>query len=563
MPKSKKLHGTLNRLARFSAKPKRLVSRLSLRIVAVNSLALLVLAGGLLYVSRYQEELIKGELDSLTRQSEIYASAAIEAARMTSTIRATDGKPRLIVRDVLSKSRSKRLVARLGSTTTNRIQVYDRNGRLLGDSSLMPLIRRGRFVTQEEPHSEGNFVEEHLENLVDKALQLVPSVRSVPPYPALGKNELLPDVESAMGGVARATAWQQPNTKSQLLLSAAVPVMYMQQVLGVVHVTHDGAAIASSLQQIKRDIISLFFIALGLTCVLSLYLANSIARPLKRLARAADAVRQGLASRVEIPDLTKRRDEIGDLSGSLRTMTAALSERIDTISRFAADVAHELKNPLTSLRSAVETLPLVKTDTDRTRLNDIILQDVKRLDRLISDISNASRLDADLAREPLHPVDLKALLQSVAATYAPLDARLRGIADEAVVLNLPEDRMFIYGLEDRLGQVFRNLFDNARSFSPAGAPVRVSAAKRSNPAQWYVWVDDDGLGIPEAKLKAVFDRFYSERPEGEAFGKHSGLGLSIAKQIMDAHKGHIYAENRKDSAGRILGARFTVVLNAL
>lgn len=565
---------TLDKLMRLGLRPKRYVSRLSLRIFAVNMLALLVLAGGLLYVSRYQQELIKGELDSLSRQGKIYASAVGEAARLTSTFLPDDPNGALIIRDVLSKQRTKRLVARLGSISTNRIEVYDTRGSLLGDSDQVPRI--GTRYDNSQPHGDDakadmpmlRFVEEWMDMAVDH----IPYTLRLSAYPQEKKGAKFPDVQTALGGEVSSSAWrvksEDADEPDDIILSAAVPVYHLQQVLGVVHVTSQDNTIAQSLQQIKRDIISLFLVALAVTFILSLYLANSITMPIRRLARGADAVRQGLGSRIQIPDLSRRRDEIGDLSVSLQAMTESMASRIDTISRFAADVAHELKNPLTSLRSAVETLPLVKTDTDRERLTDIILQDVKRLDRLISDISSASRLDADLAREKLGLVDLRLLLQGVAATYAPIEVRLSADAkptQEAVALELPDDdiMMLVYGIESRLGQVFRNLIDNARSFSPQDVSVRVSCQKLTNPSRWRVMVDDDGPGIPDGKLQAVFDRFYSERPVGEAFGKHSGLGLSICKQIMDAHKGEIYAENRFDLSGTKVGARFVVTLNAL
>jgi two-component system sensor histidine kinase ChvG len=336
-------------------------------------------------------------------------------------------------------------------------------------------------------------------------------------------------------------------------------------VLGVVYVTRDGTTIAESIRQMKLDIIKLFAVALMITFFLSFYLAAGIARPLRRLSRAADQVRRGLRQ-AEIPDLSARRDEIGDLSRSFREMTAALAARMDSIERFAADVAHELKNPLTSLRSAIETVQLVKEKSDRDKLMDIIMHDIQRLDRLISDISGASRLDAELSREDMGLVDLRPLLTQMAESYdSPMKRMGRDEQPPRVMLDLPgvNDVLIVHGIEGRLAQVFRNLIDNALSFSPPGASVTIRMARDDAKRQWKAMVEDAGPGIPDAKLSAIFDRFYSERPEGEAFGRHSGLGLSIAKQIVDAHHGTIYAENIIDETGAKKGARFTVALNAL
>jgi two-component system sensor histidine kinase ChvG len=276
-------------------------------------------------------------------------------------------------------------------------------------------------------------------------------------------------------------------------------------------------------------------------------------------------VRRRIRARVEIPDLTKRRDEIGHLSGTLREMTEALYSRIEAIERFAADVAHELKNPLTSLRSAVETLPLAKTDESRARLLAVIHHDVRRLDRLISDISDASRLDAELQRQEATPVDLSKLLKAVVSVSQEVPHE-DGVK---VALNFeggPPQAFRIPGHDSRLGQVVHNLIDNARSFSPAGGTVRVTC--RRNKSDIDIIVDDDGPGIRSDALEKVFERFYTDRPQ-QNFGQNSGLGLSISKQIVDAHGGQLWAENRlgplslETGEPKVLGARFTVRLPAM
>jgi two-component system sensor histidine kinase ChvG len=308
------------------------------------------------------------------------------------------------------------------------------------------------------------------------------------------------------------------------------------------------------MQTVREDILKVFLVALAVTVLLSLYLAGTITRPIRRLARAAEAVRTRHGRQKALPDFSRRRDEIGDLSEALREMTAALWARMDAIERFAADVSHEIKNPLTSLRSAVETVARVNDPEQQRRLMSILLEDVQRLDRLITDISDASRLDAELSRAQSDTVDIRRMLEMLAELY-----RSTGGEDGPRIdldIRTPE-ALTVQGLESRIVQVFRNLITNAVSFSPKGGRITLAAGRIEG---WVeVTVEDEGPGIPPGKLDAIFDRFYSERPAGEKFGTHSGLGLSISKQIIDAHHGVIFARNREGRSG----ARFTVRLPAL
>jgi two-component system sensor histidine kinase ChvG len=281
----------------------------------------------------------------------------------------------------------------------------------------------------------------------------------------------------------------------------------------------------------------------------------------RRLADGAERVRRRIRSRVEIPDFTGRRDEIGELSGALRDMTNALYSRIEAIESFAADVAHELRNPLTSLRSAVETLPLAKTDQGRQRLLAVIEHDVKRLDRLISDISDASRLDAELQRQEAAPIDLAKLLDALVKAANEIrsdDVNVTLTFEGSALSNFK-----VAGHDSRLGQVVSNLVDNARSFSPPGGTVRITCRRLKDEVE--ILVDDDGPGIRPEALDKIFERFYTDRPE-HGFGQNSGLGLSISKQIIEAHGGKIRVENRTSVAAghgeRVLGARFVVRLPA-
>lgn len=562
-----RLQKTALRLRRaFNPNQRRIISRLSLRIFAVNVMALFVLAGGLLYLSRYQQELISGELDSLERQAQIYAGAIAEAARYSSTITTPDPAMGVMVRDSLSRERTRNMVRRLGETTQNRIRIFNDRGRLLGDSDILGgtggIIRTDPLAPI---HSEPLWRLKS-DRVLDRLIETLPSGIRLKTFPdaqpyQFRRAETFPDVAAALEGRVSSTAWQTTHRNHDILLSAAVPVQHLKQVLGVVYVTRDGNSIAASIHQVKRDIIQLCAIALLLTFVMSYYLASGIARPLKRLSKAANEVRRSGLHTAQIPDLTARKDEIGDLSLALREMTDALSARLDSIERFAADVSHELKNPLTSLRSAIETVELVKSDTDRQKLMAIIQHDLQRLDRLISDISASSRLDAELSREDMDTVDLRPLLTEMASTYSSPLARLNDETPQSQIrLELPQNNtpIMIHGIEGRLGQVFRNLIDNAITFSPHGAPITIRLSFDNAYQQWCVHVEDTGTGIPENKLTSIFERFYTERPATEAFGKHSGLGLSIAKQIVDAHKGRIFAENIPTG-----GARFTVALNAV
>jgi two-component system, OmpR family, sensor histidine kinase ChvG len=300
-------------------------------------------------------------------------------------------------------------------------------------------------------------------------------------------------------------------------------------------------------------------VAAAVMVVLSFFLAGTIGGPVRRLAEAAEGVRRRLRSRIEIPDFTYRADEIGHLSGAIRDMTDALYARIEAIESFAADVAHELKNPLTSLRSAVETLPLAKTEESRKRLLAVIEHDVRRLDRLITDIADASRLDADLQRDEAVSVDVEKLLEALVtlANEVPREDEVRLMLSLERAPGAPAGYV-VPGHESRLGQVMDNLVTNARSFSPKGGTVHIVCRRLKNEVE--IVVDDNGPGIRPEALTRIFDRFYTDRPE-HGFGQNSGLGLSISKQIVEGHGGRVWAENRMTREA-VTGARFIVRLPA-
>jgi two-component system, OmpR family, sensor histidine kinase ChvG len=383
----------------------------------------------------------------------------------------------------------------------------------------------------------------------------------------LDGNKELPEVAAALNGASVSQVKLDENR--ELIVVVSVPVQRYRAILGALVMSNKGGDIDDVLRAERRVVILTFGLASIVTLLLSAALAYTIASPIRRLSEAAQLVRQGISKRVEIPDFATRKDEIGDLSGSLRDMTGALYNRIDAIEAFAADVAHELKNPLTSLRSAVETIPLVKKDEQRARLIDIIKQDVKRMDRLITDISDASRLDAELARTEAKPTDVSKLLGTI--TTMSNELAKEGMADVALSVQPPaagftqSEAYRVAGQESRLSQVFRNLIDNARSFTAAGSKVNVRLRRFGRTIE--ARVEDAGPGIRPENLERIFERFYTDRPE-QSFGNNSGLGLAISRQIVEAHKGRIWAENRlgrANAAGEraILGARFIVHLPAL
>ena len=342
-----------------------------------------------------------------------------------------------------------------------------------------------------------------------------------------------------------------------LLIGVAVPVQRFKKVIGSVFIVRSGKKIEEAVQGVRVDILTIFAAALCVTVLLSFYLGSTIVRPLRRLATAADKVRIAPDQVRSIPEFHGRNDEIGDLAADLNAMTYALSQRLDAIESFAADVAHELKNPLTSLRSAVETAGRVDDPNQQQLLMGIIQEDVQRLDRLISDISDASRLDAELSREESKKINLSQLLKALVEAHRMSG----GLGKNRIQFDqMTETAQNVMGDEGRIIQVFQNLITNSFSFSPSGGQIVVRIGRDRD---WVITkVEDEGPGIPPASLEKIFERFYSERPETEQFGIHSGLGLSISRQIVTAHQGMIEAENLTSSEGKVLGASFIVRLPA-
>jgi len=528
------------------------ISTLTLRILAVNLIALLVVISGVLFLDQYRNQLIERELATLESEARVFAAMVSEGAVAENAGSEVVLSPRL----------GRQMVRRLTETTKTRARLFSGEGELLADSHMLSGGLGMVEIEELSPLAESDPDEPR-----QGILRFPSSLSGIFGVPA---NVSRTDEDQSVTAASSVTvnrallgdisthAWIE--NSEQLQFTAAAPVQQFKQVLGAVLLIRDGRAISSAMIEVRRSILYISMIALSITVLLSLYLAGAIERPLRKLARAADQVRRSPGRTAQIPDFTARKDEIGDLSLSLREMTEALWQRLDAIEAFAADVSHELKNPLTSLRSAVETAARVSDPEQQRKLMSIIQDDVRRLDRLITDISNASRLDAELSRADSEPVDVRALLQMLIDTHRNT-VQAEDPESPQLIMSLPGGgSLFVWGLESRLVQVFQNLIANAISFSPPKGLITVTAERRDN--QIVVTVEDEGPGIPEGKLKAIFDRFYSERPRSEKFGTHSGLGLSISKQIVDAHQGTIEAENRYESM-RIVGARFIVSLPAL
>ncbi len=516
------------------------------RILLLNVLVLVIPVLGLLHLDQYRHTLIASALDGLRVQARTFALTLGSAAVVGTPL----GEERLMAES------ARHLMRVLLYDTGVRARIFDRGGDLVADSFV--LVGPGGLVQVVElPAADKSGLLAALERWYDRVTDWLPSSDELPLYTE-SRTQTAADyeeVQRALNGEALGVA--RADRRGRLMLSVAVPVQRYRQVLGGLMVSMDGAEVDAAVSARRLDILLVFGVALAVTVLLSLYLAGTIARPIRRLALAADQVRYGKGRKYEIPDFTRRGDEVGDLSAALRDMTAALWARLDAIEGFAADVAHEIKNPLTSLRSAVETVARVEDPDQQKRLMSIILDDVQRLDRLISDISGASRLDAELSRAESTPVDIAHLLTTLVEAHdatAPADGpRFRLEVDS-------REDLTVLGMEDRLGQVLRNLISNAITFSPSNGEIVLSARRDGF---WVVMtVEDAGPGIPETKLSAIFDRFYTERPSSEKFGTHSGLGLSISKQIVEAHGGTIAAENRCGDDGRPRGAAFTVRLPA-
>lgn len=505
-------------------------SRLGRLILFFNMLGLLILVGGSLVLNEIRRGLLETRIESLTAQAELLADIVAEAAT------GGDPEPHLELRNADLVLRDRYI------PPGQRARFFDAKGTLITDSYLRSSVVEVAPLppAQATPKAVSRGEQQATDRRLREARRALE--REIAAVVDTGEN---------VANVRRSETGKR-------IVSVAVPVKRVRAVLGVLVLEASDVDAIVAAQRLA--LLPFILVAFGVTLLSSVLLHMFVVRPILRLSVAADQVRQARARAISLPDLDAREDEIGDLAKSLESMTDTLSTRMDAIERFAADVSHEIKNPLTSVRSAVETLELVKDASQRARLIALLKQDVSRLDRLITDISNASRLDAELSRDSPRAIDLARLLGEIAGVYelgsAPGQPKV--VLDVAAV----PGGLRVLGREGPLGQVFRNLIDNARSFSPPRGKVRVRLSRESDedgPAV-VVAVEDDGPGIPPENLESVFERFYTSRPKGTSFGGNSGLGLSIARQIVEAHGGRIHAENRTGSDGERKGARFVVRL---
>lgn len=510
-------------------------SRIARLIFASNLTGLVILVSGALFVNEVRAGLVQARTESLESQARGFESVVSQLATL--------GDPEPVLLPDVARS----LLKRLQLPANTRIRLYDADRKVVADSFLL-----AEQVEMDElpPIRKPNIIERSIVGMSRSMGEVISWI--VPRKNSFYEAETL-DEELAIAMAGDIAASQRFSERGERLISVSVPIQRVSAVLGVLTVE------ASDVQDIVRAeraaLTPIIVVAVLVALITSALLTIGIARPLRRLSIAADRVRAGTADKLDMPNLAGRKDEIGDLAQALDAMTTALKNRIELNERFAADVAHELKNPLTSIRSAVETAQAVDSPEVRERMRAVIAKDVVRLDRLITDISNASRLEAEIARETPTDMDLIRLLEDLVSIWK--DTRKDDQPFVELVSHTDEDGIVIIGREGPISQVIRNLVENARSFSPANGKVTITAYREDGVAR--LLFEDEGPGIPPDKLDTIFDRFYSDRPKGATFGNNSGLGLSIVRQIVESHRGEVFAENRMRN-GEIVGARFVVRL---
>ncbi len=556
-------------------------SSLGRTIFISNMIALIFLVLGILYLNQLRAGLVGAKVESLQTQGEIIAGAiAASATAETDEIivdpekllEAKDSPPAVENDDFFSfefpidPERVAPILRRLVQPTGTRARIYDQDSTLIIDSQRLYSNNDGKVTPYDPPPVDPG--PQNLWSIIEQWFKRIAFYSDLPPYreDAVGDGKVYHEVGAALAGTT--VPMVRVTRQGKQIVSVAVPIRRYRRVLGVLLLSTRGGDIEETIRKERRAIIRLTLLAFGMSLLSSLFLTQYIAQPMRRLSAAAKRVGDSIKAREEIPDYTDRKDEIGQLSGSFREMTAALYRRLDAIESFAADVSHELKNPLTSLRSAAETLELVKTKEQQDRLIEIIQSDVKRLDRLISDISDASRLDAELAREDTEIVDITDLIKGTIDVFNDLNQNHKPNVIMDVRRKTKDNREFLLrGHASRLGQVINNLLDNAISFCKCEGLIKVVIERQGK--NIILKVEDEGPGIDEDHLEKIFKRFYTDRPEVEEFGNNSGLGLSISQQIVFAHKGSIRAENRylneadRAAGKKPIGASFIIELPAM
>ncbi len=556
------------------------LSRLTVTIVLANLIGLVILLLGSFALTNYRDGLIAAKLEGVRAQAQIIADVLAQVAIDETSCQPVEeadverlGEEVALCSLALNQTDVREVFNRVWDSFEGRVRIFNAPQTFavppVSDASILLIedivLREDKIEAEALPPI---VPEDQRDNFsFDKLSEAVFDFFSSDYHAAAARRTLEAELNEALDSSPfaedRGAASVRLDEEGELVVSVTVPIRRVQAIYGLV--TAESGGIDVLVERARLSILPFFGLAMAAAILSSLLLTAMIAQPIRQLAIAADRVREGIAAagRARIPDFTNRKDEIGELSGSLKSMTQAIYARIDAIESFAADVSHELKNPLTSIRSAAETLQIAKTPEQQTKLLGVIQKDVARMDRLITDISNASRLDAELARESREAVDLGQLIKDIASMYE----QTAKDGEATVEFSDPLQGVYILGNAAALGQVVRNLIDNARSFSPPGGSVRVylEAPTRAATIARLI-VEDDGPGVPPDNLESIFKRFYTKRPAGTSFGNNSGLGLAISRQIVESHGGRIYAENRlenpADPAGPRRGARFIVELPA-
>lgn len=513
-------------------------SRIARLILASNLAGLAILIAGAMILNEMRAGLVVSKKQDLVSQAQIFTSLLSEGA--------TVGQPQ----PLLDINDARGVIRSLNLSSAVRARVITLDGKVAADSLFLSnRVDVSALPTLRDPSRRQVWSASVSQWFQSTFSDLVPN---------RGGNEVIAqsysdEFEIALRGGEAAS--QRFSDRGQRVISVSVPISHVSAVVGVL--TLEANDIEMIVRAERAALIPFIGVAMLVALVTSVLLTLGIARPLRRLAIAADRVRTGQSERLHLPKFIKRKDEIGQLAQAVDAMTDSLLERITANEQFAADVAHELKNPLTSIRSAVETAEMVKDDPVASeKLRTLIAKDVQRLDRLITDISNASRLEAEMTRSPSAELDIARFVSDIVQTYSDAGAAKRNVKfiDETM-----GGRLLVRGREGPLGQVVRNLIDNALSFSPEDGVVKVIIQQAADGPQTLarLLVEDYGPGIPEDKLETIFARFYTDRPKGSAFGNNSGLGLSIVRQIVATHRGEVRAENRPEG-----GARFILDLPA-
>ncbi len=514
-----------------------LLSPIARLILASNLAGLVILITGALVLNEFRSSLVNARKASLSEMTQLISSFITDNAT-------TDDPAALNVVKLSTQLKA------IPLTSATRIRVHDAQGQLVADTML---LKDEIELKDLPPIREPNAIERAWLDAVRFANRTFETVSATGRQPIAEARSLEEEVAMALAGNAGFS--ERFGDQTERLLSVTMPIQKVARVVGTI--TVETSDVTQIIADERAALIPLIVVAVLVSIITATLLTLGIARPLRNLARASDKVRTGATERLDLGKLHNRSDEIGDLARAMEAMTEALYVRIQENERFAADVAHELKNPLTSIRSAVETSQAVQDPKVRDRMRDVIARDVVRLDRLISDISNLSRLEGEIVREKLVRVDLRRLLEDIVSIYTDTKKE----TEAAVTLSVAPGDYNVMGRDGPLAQVVRNLIENARSFSPAGGTVAVTLSRLTSPRGPAVRlvVEDEGPGIPPDKLEKIFQRFYTDRPVGAKFGNNSGLGLSIVRQITETHRGAVWAENRMTD-GKITGARFIVDL---